>query len=259
MPEAKPSALSRAGYPDIALPTLSHIAPGYALGRNPLEGYQRSVSINEKHIAEVRRHPLFQEAKSAALGRTLIGEQKLLNIFLIMSLWFDQFDNKNCIEFGTYRGGSTFFMATILARLYHGAQIYALDTFEGMPAVDSTLDAHRKGDFGDVSLPEIESAAASLKLDNVVFVKGLVEDTFPAKIPRTMRFGLAHIDTDIYSAIRHCQDQVWDWLEPRGYIVFDDATAPSCLGATQAVEELVRERGVHSEQIYPHFVFRHKP
>ena len=40
-------------------------------------------------------------------------------------------------------------------------------------------------------------------------------------------------------------------------MVFDDATAASCLGATEVVEELViRRDGRHCEQIYPHFVFR---
>jgi hypothetical protein len=41
-----------------------------------------------------------------------------------------------------------------------------------------------------------------------------------------------------------------------GYLVYDDAHISSCIGATQAVEELIMERRVHCEQIWPHFVFR---
>ena len=42
-----------------------------------------------------------------------------------------------------------------------------------------------------------------------------------------------------------------------GYVVFDDATVSSCIGATEAVEDLlIRRDGLNSEQIYPHFVFR---
>jgi len=42
-----------------------------------------------------------------------------------------------------------------------------------------------------------------------------------------------------------------------GYIVLDDATSPSCIGATEAVESLIiRRDGMNSEQISPHFVFR---
>ena len=40
-------------------------------------------------------------------------------------------------------------------------------------------------------------------------------------------------------------------------LVFDDATTPTCIGATEAVEDLVvRRDGLSSEQIYPHYVFR---
>jgi hypothetical protein len=46
-------------------------------------------------------------------------------------------------------------------------------------------------------------------------------------------------------------------MVPGGYMVFDDATYSSCLGATEAVETLaIRRDGLNSEQIYPHFVFR---
>ena len=41
-----------------------------------------------------------------------------------------------------------------------------------------------------------------------------------------------------------------------GYLVYDDADYLTCLGATEAVEELIRDRNMHCEQIWPHFVFR---
>jgi len=42
-----------------------------------------------------------------------------------------------------------------------------------------------------------------------------------------------------------------------GYLVFDDATTSSCIGATEAVENLlIRRDALSSEQIYPHYVFR---
>ena len=69
-------------------------------------------------------------------------------------------------------------------------------------------------------------------------------------------FGLAHIDCDIYSAVKYCQDTMWDQMCKGGYLVYDDALVSSCIGATQAVEELIMERRVHCEQIWPHAVFR---
>ena len=70
------------------------------------------------------------------------------------------------------------------------------------------------------------------------------------------RFALAHIDCDIYSGVKYAQDAVWPFMAKGGYVVYDDADAPSCIGATEAVEQLVMERRLHSEQVWPHWVFR---
>jgi len=66
-----------------------------------------------------------------------------------------------------------------------------------------------------------------------------------------------HIDCDIRSAVAYSYNVVRPFTVPGGYLVFDDATVSSCLGATEVVEEQVVGRdGLRSEQIYPHYVFR---
>jgi hypothetical protein len=68
---------------------------------------------------------------------------------------------------------------------------------------------------------------------------------------------LAHIDCDVYDAVAYAWETVQPCMAPGGYVVFDDAHTSGCLGATEAVEELViRRDGLHCEQIWPHFVFR---
>jgi hypothetical protein len=68
---------------------------------------------------------------------------------------------------------------------------------------------------------------------------------------------LAHIDCDVYDAVAYAWETVKPCMAPGGYVVFDDAHTSGCLGATEAVEELViRRDGLHCEQIWPHFVFR---
>jgi hypothetical protein len=39
------------------------------------------------------------------------------------------------------------------------------------------------------------------------------------------------------------------------YLAFDDADVSSCIGATQAAERLIMTRRIHSEQVWPHWVF----
>ena len=104
---------------------------------------------------------------------------------------------------------------------------------------------------------QLHSAAARHGLDNLEFVQGLFDDTAPAHLAAHGPIALAHIDSDIYSAIASAYEAVKRHMVRGGYYVFDDATAPSCIGATEAVEELVVRRDMlHSEQIFPQFVFR---
>jgi hypothetical protein len=155
---------------------------------------------------------------------------------------------------GTWRGGNLLFMATVLQEIDPNAKVYGLDTFAGMPETDPGVDLHRSGDFSDVSMRDIENAAAKSGLRNIVLVKGDVRETL-ALICQDTSFGLAHIDLDIGDPIRYAQNELLKSLVPGGYLIYDDALSSSCPGATSAVEDLIRS-GKSCEQIYPHFVFR---
>ena len=49
-------------------------------------------------------------------------------------------------------------MGALARRLLPGVQVYALDTFSGMPETDQSIDAHGAGDFGDADYEEIIAA-----------------------------------------------------------------------------------------------------
>ena len=88
-------------------------------------------------------------------------------------------------------------------------------------------------------------------------MKGLFADTAPAVLKEAGSLAMVHIDCDIYDAVKVSYDLSKPHMVPMGYYVFDDATVSSCIGAAEAVEELVIQRdGLFSEQIFPHFVFR---
>lgn len=253
---ADQTALLRAGLPVIPLPESMLTQDAMSRGRNPFEGYQRSVGLEYGDLSQkIGAHPLYKEALAAATGRTVMDGYRVQNLFLLMTCFFERLADRNIIEFGSFRGGSLLFMGVVMKRLYPEARIFGLDTFKGMPLTNATVDLHSENDFANTSLSDVRAALDAKGLSNVVLVQGLVQDTFPAQVP-AMRFGLAHIDLDIYDPIRYVQDAVWPFMTPGGYVVYDDATASSCLGASQAVEELIMERRQHSEQIFPHFVFR---
>jgi predicted O-methyltransferase YrrM len=233
--------------PDLTVPT------GIRRGREPREGYKRGWGLQFGDFAAmVDQEELFATSMTASAIRPLAMPMKLKNLYLVMTRYLPQLDSQNIIEFGAYQGGTALFMALVMREIAPAAKVYALDTFEGMPGVDASRDAHSRGDFADTSLDRLQAERDRLGLTNLVLVKGLFQDTFPTI---TDAFGLAHIDCDIYSGVKYAQEAVWPRMCRGGYVAYDDADFASCLGAMEAVEELI-QTGKHSEQSWPHFVFR---
>jgi predicted O-methyltransferase YrrM len=241
------------------LPRLEAIHGGVYRGRVVREGYQRGWGLQYGGLREkVAADPLYQHALNTArsqLGH--LAEMNSMNIFLLLTFFVGRLPFGHIIEFGAFRGGSAIFMGAICAELHPWRLVYALDTFAGMPETDRRVDAHAKGDFSKTSFEEVAEAIERSGLKNVRPVKGLFEDTTPGVLQEAGTVALAHIDCDIKSACVYARRAIQPHMVKGGYIVFDDATVSSCIGATEAVEEMIHETGRFSEQIWPHFVFRH--
>lgn len=249
--------LRELGYPPIAFVEAGQAWERIVSGRHPAHGYLRGWGLEHGGLVEdVSAHPLYLEAAAASRGRSVVAPQRLMNLFMIIAHFFDALEDRNIAEFGSYRGGSALFMAYLLKQLYPDAAIYAHDTFAGMPAVNHSVDFHMPGDFANVDLEGLKAAKEEQGFDNLHLVQGLVQDTFPQSLPPGARLGLAHLDMDIYEPTVYAQEAAWPLMTRGGYYVYDDATVSGCIGATQAVEELVLAHRVHSEQVHPHFVFR---
>ncbi len=231
---------------------------GFRDGRNIRDGYYRGVGLEHGTLCEqIYSDQDYQHAVSFATGRAIATPNRLLNLFLLVKYYLPKLPFGHIIEFGAYKGGSAFFMAALAKRLLPPVQVYSLDTFEGMPPTDTNLDAHGTGDFADASLEEIQSAKEQYGLDNVHFIKGLFEQSAPSVLREAERIALVHIDCDIYSSVKYAYEIVKPRMVSKGYIVFDDSTTSTCIGATEAVERFVIHRdGLLSEQIFPHHVFR---
>lgn len=231
---------------------------GVRKGRNISEGYQRGWGLQFGGIKQkVLADPLYIEAFSVASDRTIQSEDNRMNIFLLMRFFMDKIPFGHIVEYGSYRGGSAIFMAYLAKRLYPGMNVYALDTYEGMPPTDKSVDAHNAGDFADTDIFSLQKRVDELKLDNMLIVKGLFEETNGTVMSQANKVSLAHIDCDIAPAIKCAYEGVKPFMVNGGYIVFGDATVSSCIGATEIVEDLlIRRDGLNSEQIWPHFVFR---
>ena len=250
--------LDRSASGDLVLPEFPGMPREWRAGRCPYEGYQRGWGLEFGDLAErVESDPLYREASAIAGERSLLGGTKRHNLFLLMRFFLGRIAFGHIVEFGVHRGGNVLFLAHVARVLHPALRVYALDTYEGMPDTDEAIDAHRAGDFDDADLEGLKAIALEHELDNIEFRAGRFEDTAGKALLDAGPIALAHIDCDIRSAVAYSYEAARPYMVPGGYLVFDDATVSSCIGATEAVEDLVIGRdGLRSEQINPHFVFR---
>ena len=240
------------------LPTVEAIPNEIRDGRNVYEGYQRGCGLQFWNLREhILSDKLYVEAYHKAADRTIMSEENRMNIYLILRFFLEKIPHGHIVEYGSYRGGSAIFMAYVINQLAPGTDVYALDTFEGMPETNKKIDAHNKGDFADTDLESFQARIEELNLTNLYPVKGLFQDTNNAVMKKAGTISMAHIDCDIASGVRYAYENVKPHMVEGGYIVLDDATVSSCIGATEVVEQdLIRKDGLNSEQIWPHYVFR---
>jgi hypothetical protein len=240
------------------LPEFPALEPGLRLGRSVKDGYTRGWGIQFGRLRDdVRSDPLYKKACKLASGRSVVSEDNRINLFLICRFFLERLEPAHIVEFGAYKGGNALFMASVASDLSPGTTVYALDTYTGIPDADPSIDAHSAGDFGDVDLGALRGYADKSGIKNVEFVQGRFEDTAASLLSRIGKVALAHIDSDTYASVAFAYDVVRPHMVAGGYLVFDDATVSSCLGATEAVESLlIRRDALNAEQIWPHFVFR---
>ena len=227
-------------------------------GRNLYEGYQRGVGLAFANLgARITVDPDFYRARALAGNRTIVGDVNLWNIFLLIKFFLPRLPFGHIVEFGSYKGGSAIFMAALAEKFLPGVQAIGFDTFSGMPATDRAVDAHRAGGFSDVDLIELRRYVDWAGLRNLTFVQGYFEETAAAALRQQGGVALCHIDCDIRSAVECAYNTTKPYMVPGGYWVFDDPLVADCLGAAEAVEDLLIKRdGLNSEQLYPHYVFR---
>ncbi|MFZ4116177.1 MAG: TylF/MycF/NovP-related O-methyltransferase [Chthoniobacterales bacterium] len=226
-------------------------------GRNITAGCARGIGIDSNELTAVlEEDPIYQHAVELAAPHTVVGITRLKNIFLILKYGLKE-TTGDIVELGSYRGGSALFMAQVARDLGLTKTIYALDTFEGMPVSENEVDLHQKNDFHDAHLRRLKALIRKNKLTNLVPLKGLFQKTVPKLLSKISSVALAHVDCDIYPSVHYSISALTPHMDPAGgYLIFDDPLTASCIGAMQAVEELLPAQGYRAEQIYPHLVYR---
>ena len=227
-------------------------------GRSLHDGYQRGVGLQFADLLQkILRDPDFREARELAGDRTILGDAALGNMFLIIKFYLPRLASGHLVEFGSYMGGGAIFIAVLARKFLPGRSVFSFDTFSGMPPTDRRVDHHQSGAFAGVDLEELRHYVGETGITNLEFVQGDFADTVEPTLRRIGPVSFCHIDCDIRSAIVCAYDTARANMVSGGYWIFDDPMVSDCLGAAEAMEDLlIRRDGLNSEQVFPHYVFR---
>lgn len=143
----------------------------------------------------------------------------------------------DCIEFGGFHGGLSFFLGLCLRDLGLAKRVYMLDSFQGLPPTDATLDGPFERGMMASDQAGVLRARAALGLEALVEVRaGWFEDSL-ALMPPAAQFCLAHLDADVYGSTKTALRYLLPRLAAGGAVVLDDCLFHGAGGVLRAAEE----------------------
>jgi O-methyltransferase len=160
------------------------------------------------------------------------------------------------VECGVWRGGFSIF----LSYLFPKRKIWVCDSFQGFQPLSNAKyefggERHTSdytmshiGPIG-ISLEEVQSHFKTYGFGGdkrIQYLKGFVKDSLPNS--EIGKIALLRIDVDAYSATLEVLEELYDKVQPGGYIIFDD----SCLIETiEAMKTFFINRNLPLEVLDP--------
>ena len=160
------------------------------------------------------------------------------------------------VECGVWRGGFSIF----LSHLFPDRKIWVCDSFQGFQPLNTAryefsgerhTPAYKHTHVGPIGigLEEVQSHFATYGLGNdsrINYLPGFVKDSLPNS--EIGDIALLRIDVDAYSATLEVLEELYDKVQPGGYIVFDD----SCLyEALDAIKHFFKEKNIPEFILHP--------
>jgi hypothetical protein len=146
------------------------------------------------------------------------------------------------VDCGVWNGGST----ALLSAGAPSREVYAFDSFEGLPPPDEQLDGEASLDREGWCLGVEDNVRDALRrygsAERLHIVKGWFEDTFPREASSVGPIAVLHADGDWYASVRLTLETFYHRVSPGGFVAVDDYGVWS--GARQAVDEFRLARSI---------------
>ncbi len=204
--------------------------------------------------------PEFIKLFNKYLPYTFTSIEPMYSLYLSVKYIINNNITGDFVECGVWKGGSAMLIAKVLFdEGKTDRKIYLYDTFDGMSAptnkdVDfrgdtavKLMDKSDKLDEESVwcysSIDEVKENLYSTNYpkENLIFIKGKVEDTIPFTIPN--KISLLRLDTDWYESTYHELIHLYPLLSKNGVLVIDDYG--HWKGSREATDNYFRENNIH--------------
>jgi len=171
---------------------------------------------------------------------TCLYYDRLYTVFNILNtLEKNQKLNKgySFLEAGVYKGGTSFFIASMLKKMGVKCNFYCVDTYEGHSEGDlkKTINdgVHKYGMFQETSYEFVKKYLS--EFENVQVIKNKIQDVSENIIDD--KYFFIHLDMDIYLPTKFGLETFSKQVVNGGIILIDDYGFKSCPGAKKAVDE----------------------
>ena len=178
----------------------------------------------------------FQRTFSVIRSHTLVDEYRCHELWLLCGQ-LGASEPGDILEVGVWRGGTGCLLAARCQGTGATRKVFLCDTFSGVVKAGKKDSGYIGGEHADTSKSIVLDLAARMGLGNIEILQGVFPDDTGARIAGR-RFGLCHIDVDVYESAAQSFAWVWPRLVPGGVVVFDDYGFYSCGGVTRFVDQM---------------------
>lgn len=200
-------------------------------------GYQITTVSNSDPVID--KDEKFRRIYNKCKERTMTSKERMYALYKSVEYIINSKIPGDFVECGVWRGGSTMLIAyTLLELNATNRKIYLYDTFTGMsePTEDDYAISNKKPstakwkkeqkkDYNNWAFAPLSRVQKNMFLtgypeDNIIFVKGRVEETIPKTIPS--RISILRLDTDWYESTKHELIHLFPLVTRSGVLIIDD-------------------------------------
>lgn len=218
--------LSKAGYQVINKSKINFI----------VNDFQYEVITPYANYAPWLKDTEFSNIYQTINKNTLVDKYRCYELWQLTEVVHAINSTASFLEVGVWKGGTAGILGKKLALLNSGVLFYLADTFTGIVKASEKDEFYNGGEHADTTYETVDTLMKGI-YSNYKILTGIFPNETAHLISPNEKFGLCHIDVDVYQSAKDIVDWIWDRLIIGGMIVFDDYGFHTTTGVTMYVNE----------------------